>query len=592
MPLPLAPENGPHRVPSAAADRPRDDRARDPHPPAQPGTRPAAQPGTGPAARRPGSPAPRPAPPLSPAVLGSALRRAAAGAHAQALRARLLTEAAGRSWAAGRPDRARAMLERALRLRAGDAARGRAMLLLGSLQAQTGVVTDAAESLAHAARLLHRCEPVTAREAACRATEAAWASGTVPPPTPASPGTGGADDYVLGVALAAEGRLEAALEPLRREVARGRAGRDPAGLMRAAVAAVILGEVAESRVLAAHALATARLLGMRLLEANGLELLAYAELRSGRHGAARTHAVEGLRAARRTGQRNMAAHLHAILAMAAAMDGDPETTARHAAATAGYAGPHGLRAADTLAAWALARCDLARGRWDEAAARLEPLIRPGPGQGHPALRMLATPCLIEAVVLSGRPRRTAQSALAVYSRWADVTADPQAPAQLARCRALLAGPEDSTRLFDRALAAHRRADSDFERSRTQLLHGMLLRRHRRPGAARAALRDALVGFERCGAQAWAERVRAELRVGGEAPGEGSPPGLSRLAGLTPQQLRIARHVAEGATNREVAARLAVSPRTVDHHLRNVFSTLGIRSRVELTRLLTTADAPH
>uniref|UniRef100_UPI002441E36A LuxR family transcriptional regulator n=1 Tax=Streptomyces sp. YIM 98790 TaxID=2689077 RepID=UPI002441E36A len=522
--------------------------------------------------------------------------------HAPALRARLLTEAAGRSWAVGRPDRARAMLERALRLPAGDVARGRAMLLLGTLQSQTGVITDAVESLAHAARLLHRHEPGTAREAARRATEAAWAGGTVTPPVPGlrpaadAPGPHGGegchDDYVEGVALAVRGRLDAALEPLRRETERGRSSRDPAGLMRAAVAAVILGEVGRSRVLAAHALATARLLGMRLLEANGLELLAYAELRSGRHGAARSHAQEGLRAAHRTGQRNMAAHLHAILAMAAAMDGDPESTARHAAAASAYAGPHGLRAADTLAAWSLARCDLARGRWDEAAARLEPLIRPGPGQGHPALRMLATPCLIEAVVLSGRPRRTAQSALAVYSRWVAVTADPQAPAQLARCRALLAGPEEQPRLFARALDAHRRADSDFERSRTQLLHGMLLRRHRRPGAAREVLRDALVGFERCGAEAWAERVRAELRVGGETPGEGGPPGLSRLAGLTPQQLRIARHVAEGATNREVAARLAVSPRTVDHHLRNVFSTLGIRSRVELTRLLTTADAPR
>ncbi|MET9335043.1 helix-turn-helix transcriptional regulator, partial [Streptomyces cellulosae] len=58
-----------------------------------------------------------------------------------------------------------------------------------------------------------------------------------------------------------------------------------------------------------------------------------------------------------------------------------------------------------------------------------------------------------------------------------------------------------------------------------------------------------------------------------------------LARLTPQQLRIARYVAAGATNREVALSLSVSTRTVDYHLRNVFATLGLRSRVELVRLV-------
>lgn len=68
----------------------------------------------------------------------------------------------------------------------------------------------------------------------------------------------------------------------------------------------------------------------------------------------------------------------------------------------------------------------------------------------------------------------------------------------------------------------------------------------------------------------------------DAPDQSGP---GPLAGLTPQQQRIARCVAEGATNREVALRLSVSPRTVDHHLRNVFAALGVRSRTELARLL-------
>ncbi|MEU6683054.1 LuxR C-terminal-related transcriptional regulator [Streptomyces sp. NPDC046832] len=60
------------------------------------------------------------------------------------------------------------------------------------------------------------------------------------------------------------------------------------------------------------------------------------------------------------------------------------------------------------------------------------------------------------------------------------------------------------------------------------------------------------------------------------------PALARLA---PQQLRFGRHVAEGAPHREVVQRLAVSTRAVDHHLRNVFAVLGVRSRIELARMV-------
>ncbi|HEX5566235.1 MAG TPA: helix-turn-helix transcriptional regulator, partial [Streptomyces sp.] len=187
-------------------------------------------------------------------------------------------------------------------------------------------------------------------------------------------------------------------------------------------------------------------------------------------------------------------------------------------------------------------------------------------------------------VLSGAPE-TAHGALADFTAWAAVTADPLAPAQLARCRALLAGPEAAPALFARAMEEHTRHDSDFERGRTRLLHGKALRRGRRPGAARGVLRDALIAFERCGAHGWADQARAELRATGGTAGHQGPEVLGRL---TPQQLRIARCVAEGATNREVALRLSVSPRTVDHHLRNVFAALGVRSRVELARVLTAA----
>jgi DNA-binding NarL/FixJ family response regulator len=95
-----------------------------------------------------------------------------------------------------------------------------------------------------------------------------------------------------------------------------------------------------------------------------------------------------------------------------------------------------------------------------------------------------------------------------------------------------------------------------------------------------------VGFERCGAAVWAEQARGELRANGTAPRATDAGALRRL---TPQQQRIARYVAQGATNREVALSLAVSTRTVDYHLRNIFAVLGVRSRMELARMVEQAE---
>ncbi|MFC9952527.1 LuxR C-terminal-related transcriptional regulator, partial [Streptomyces prasinus] len=228
-----------------------------------------------------------------------------------------------------------------------------------------------------------------------------------------------------------------------------------------------------------------------------------------------------------------------------------------------------------------------------AADRLGPLVRPGARRGHFAVWMLAVPCFVEAAALAGRPE-DARTVVEDFALWAGCGADPQAAAQLLRCRALLAAPEAADELYLSALDRHDETSGDFERARTELLHGKWLRRRRRLREARARLGEALVDFERCGAQLWARQAAAELRAGGVAPsgpGTGEPrrPGARDLSLLTPQQLRIARCVAEGATNREVALSLSVSTRTVDYHLRNVFATLGVRSRVELVRLVEQAE---
>ena len=108
--------------------------------------------------------------------------------------------------------------------------------------------------------------------------------------------------------------------------------------------------------------------------------------------------------------------------------------------------------------------------------------------------------------------------------------------------------------------------------------GELLRRQRRRTDSRRHLRAALDLFAQLGAGPWERRAANELRATGETARKRDP---STLDDLTPQELQIARLVAEGATNRDIARRLFLSPRTVDYHLRKVFTKLNLTSRAEL-----------
>ncbi|MGW5848996.1 LuxR C-terminal-related transcriptional regulator [Streptomyces sp. NPDC055254] len=520
-----------------------------------------------------------------------ALARSALLSPDEALRSARLAAAAEQSLLAGDPGRARDLLAQVRVV----PAPGQAHYVRGLLALRDGPVADAREALLTASALLAPYDAERAVQALLGATEASWAMGDVPAcldalgripapqPDPALERYRAGLCAVFGQGLRREGR----------DLLRGRPGSeaaaDPAALLRTAGAALVLGEIDAACRAGARALAAVRVHGGESLLPQALEQLAYAELRAGRHARARAHAEEGLSTAHRLGQRNKAAHLHAVLALAASVEGGAAACAEHAGAAASVAGPHGLAQAATLATWALARADLAEGRSAEAAARLLPLVGPGPLRGHFAARMLLVPCFVEAAVLADRGAGCAAAAVAVeeFAQWTATTADPQAPAQLARCRALLAPAQEAAARYQEALAHHAAAGGDFEGARTRLLYGQWLRRRRRTREARGPLRDALVAFERCGARVWAERASGELRAAGEAVAVDGDTGPLVL--LTPQQQRIARCVAQGATNREVASRLSLSPRTVDHHLRNVFAILGVRSRIDLARLMDRAS---
>jgi DNA-binding CsgD family transcriptional regulator len=122
--------------------------------------------------------------------------------------------------------------------------------------------------------------------------------------------------------------------------------------------------------------------------------------------------------------------------------------------------------------------------------------------------------------------------------------------------------------------------SPFERARTQLCFGERLRRARRNTAARIALKSALDTFEQLGAAPWADRARRELEPRRATSSRGP------TAVLTTHERQVASLVGRGATNKEAAATLFVSPKTIDYHLSSIYRKLDIRSQTELALLLT------
>jgi DNA-binding CsgD family transcriptional regulator len=156
--------------------------------------------------------------------------------------------------------------------------------------------------------------------------------------------------------------------------------------------------------------------------------------------------------------------------------------------------------------------------------------------------------------------------------------DGRVLAHVTRCRGLVAAARgdvaDAVALLEDAVAQHEQVADTFGHARALLALGIVRRRERRKRVAREAISAALDGFEQLGAATWIERARAELgRIGGRA----------REEGLTAAERRVATLVAEGRTNREVAAALFLGERTVETHLSHAYAKLGVRSRTELAR---------
>ncbi len=239
----------------------------------------------------------------------------------------------------------------------------------------------------------------------------------------------------------------------------------------------------------------------------------------------------------------------------------------------------GASAVDIHVIHALGLLELGNGNAADARDHLASLDgRPsGYGIGEPLVIPWRSD-LIEALVRLGDTREATRH-LVVLAADAGRAGGPAARALAARCRGLIARGPDHEAHFREALALHARSPTPFDQARTALLYGERLRRERRRADARVQLHAALEVFARLGADCWVARAREEL----DASGFRSRRDVAGMSRLTPREHQVATTVAGGSTNREAAARLFLSEKTVERHLGNVYRKLGLRSRSQLAR---------
>jgi DNA-binding CsgD family transcriptional regulator len=311
-----------------------------------------------------------------------------------------------------------------------------------------------------------------------------------------------------------------------------------------------------------------------------LPRLALADLSAGNWTGAVARATEALELARSTGQHGLTAMPLAQLALAAALRGDQGYDGLLAeldrVAAGEPAGILGVLMQDTRR-WAQGSHAALTGEPAAALHHFEQMTQP-------TLTRLAAYDRLDLAARTGHLDLAARW-LTELDEFATAADTPHARGVVAYGRALLASHEDAPAaaeaFFAQALGTQDPADRPFEQARTHLAYGEFLRRSRRRVDAREQLRAALHTFDDLGAAPWAQRAEQELRASGETARKRD---ASTSIALTAQETQVATFIAEGLSNREVAAKLFLSPRTIDFHLRNVFAKTGITSRGELARI--------
>jgi DNA-binding CsgD family transcriptional regulator len=384
-----------------------------------------------------------------------------------------------------------------------------------------------------------------------------------------------------GIALVAGGQGEAGAASTRRAVEIMEASdelREDSGLLVwAALGPLLLREADTGRELIERASERVRAQAALGALPYLLQLLARDQATTDQWTAAEASYDEAIRLGRETGQRVEVAAALAGLAWLEARQGREVNCREHAAEATKLCQQLGIGLFGVWAIQALGDLELGLGRPAAAIEHHQAQAEALCTHGIADVDLSPAPELVDAYLRLGREDSAATVAVDFIAQ-ATTKGQPWALARAARCRGLLADADQLESCFEEALLLHEQTPDVFELARTRLAYGARLRRARKRVRARDELRAALAIFERLGAQPWADQAHAELAATGETARRRD---VSTLDELTPQELRIARLLADGKTTRETAAAIFVSPKTVEYHLRHVYGKLGIHSREEL-----------
>lgn len=524
------------------------------------------------------------------AVATTAFGRAAGLSGDDQERAARLFRAGEAAWHAGDAATASGLLERSAALETQPAARVSAQRLRGIIDLRSGSVVEARDSLL-AAAAASRADPAGA--VACSA-EAIYACFYLADADAALALAGELEDALAG---GLEGRA-AATASVAAGLGRVLAGAGGPELVRQGVR--WLADAAPA--LDYHDQATWTLVGPLLLRESrtGRELvrsaiderrgrtavgtlphllfhLARDEATTDRWVSAEADYTEAITLARELGQTTELAMSSAGLAALLARQGRADAVLEHAAEAERLGVEHQVHLARLWSRYGLG--DLAYGRGEiEAAVRtyagLEALLEE---LGVRDVDLSPAPDRIEALLSAGRTAEAVALA-GPHQERAEAKGQAWALARAARVAALLGPAAEVDERFARALALHAETPDCYEAARTELAYGARLRRLRRRVDARPHLERALAEFSRLGASPWADRAADELTASGATAARA---GASLTRRLTPRELQIALLLAEGRTVRETAAAVFLSPKTVEYHLRHVYTKLGIDSRDQL-----------
>ena len=364
---------------------------------------------------------------------------------------------------------------------------------------------------------------------------------------------------------------------------------DEASGWRIASAAWLLDESDLAITLLEDAMRRLRAPGVRGTSGGSLTVLGWAYIDTGRWNEALEVAAEAAGVGQANNMELVAASADVITATVFALRGESEAARWHAARALAAVDPDECGLVAARARRALGVAALADGSYLQAFTQLSGLFSEDGAPLHNYASYLGVADLAAAAV---RADRRVEGSDLIEQAIARI--DGQASARLeqliARARGVLAGPDAAEAHFDKALADPAGNRWPFERAQLRLDHGEWLRRRRRINDAKAVLTEALGTFRQLGARSWAERAQSELRACGVAVTR-VPREPDALRELTPQQRQIIRLASDGLSDREIADRLFLSPRTVGSHLYRSYPKLGIASRHQLRDVIAQASTP-